>query len=281
MEHIDRVSVHGGHSGQFCLHATDTLEEVVLAYIDKGFNWVGITEHTPPPSAELAYADEREAGLTPDHLLAQFGSYFDEVRRLRNKYSSQIRLFAAMEIETYSGYEHYVPFLIELFSPDYLVGSVHFVNDFNFDYSQDVYDQAAEWAGGVDELYLSYFDLQYQMINLLEPAVVGHFDLIRIFDPIYRDRLERPEIVARIKRNLLRIKELDLILDFNLRALHKGASEPYISESILKMVRDYEIRIVPGDDSHGVASVGNFFEQAVAILTSHGITTNWSVPRLG
>ena len=179
MEKIEKVSVHGGHSGQFCNHAADTLEEVILAYIDQGFSWVGITEHTPPPSEDLLYDDERDAGLTPDYLLAQFGSYFDECRRLRDKYSSQITLYAAMEIETYTGYEHHVPFLVELFSPDYLVGSVHFVNDINFDYSPQVYDQAAQSAGGINELYLSYFDLQYEMINLLEPSVVGEF--VRLF----------------------------------------------------------------------------------------------------
>lgn len=281
MEKIEKVSVHGGHSGQFCNHAADTLEEVILAYIDQGFSWVGITEHTPPPSEDLLYDDERDAGLTPDYLLAQFGSYFDECRRLRDKYRSQITLYAAMEIETYTGYEHYVPFLVELFSPDYLVGSVHFVNDINFDYSPQVYDQAAQSAGGINDLYLSYFDLQYEMINLLEPSVVGHFDLIRIYDPVYRDRLEQPEIAARIKRNLRRIKELELILDLNLRALHKGASEPYVSESILRMVREYEISIAPGDDSHGVASVGNFFEQAVSVVSAHGISTDWPLPRLG
>ena len=44
---IELVSLHGGHSGEFCSHARDTLEEMVLAYIDQGFDRVGITEHMP------------------------------------------------------------------------------------------------------------------------------------------------------------------------------------------------------------------------------------------
>lgn len=278
METIDKVSIHGAHSGQFCNHATDTLEDIVCSYIDKGFIWVGITEHAPAVNDELRYADQAEAGLTPAFLLDQFGSYMRECRRLQEKYLSQIRLYAAIEIETYSGYEEFVPFLIERFAPDYIVGSVHYVNDINFDYSKTMYDRAADSAGGLNELYLKYFDQQYEMIRRLKPEVVGHFDLIRIFDSGYRERLEQPQMVNRMRRNLKLIKELDLILDFNLRALHKGASEPYICESILKMVRDYEIKIVPGDDSHGLSTVGNFFEQGVEILKTHGFTTNWARP---
>jgi histidinol-phosphatase (PHP family) len=151
MNSIEKVSVHGGHSGQFCNHATDSLEEIVRAYIDQRFSWIGVTEHAPAISEELLYADQREDGLTPAILLGQFGSYMQECRRLQGKYASSITIYAAMEIETYSGYETFVPQLIEKYSPDYIVGSVHFVNDINFDYSSEKYEQAALSVGGIDE----------------------------------------------------------------------------------------------------------------------------------
>jgi len=280
MESIERVSVHGGHSGQFCNHATDALEDIVNLYIEKGFSWVGITEHAPALSEELLYTDQRQAGLTPEFLLDRFGSYMAECRRLQEKYRDQIELFAAMEIETYSGYEEFVPALLARFKPDYIVGSVHFVNDINFDYSKTMYDRAADSAGGLDDLYLRYFDLQYDMIKRLKPSVVGHFDLIRIFDPDYRARLAKPKMIEVMRRNLSLVKELDLVLDFNLRALHKGAAEPYITDSILEMVKELDIAIAPGDDSHGLSTVGNYFNQGVSILRQHGISTAWERPRI-
>ena len=278
LKNIEKVSVHGGHSGQFCTHATDSLEEIVKSYIDRGFSWAGITEHAPPEHDGLRYADEAEAGLSASFLLERFSSYMTECRRLQDKYRSRIQLFAALEIETCSGYQEFVPYLVERFAPDYIVGSVHYVDDINFDYSPEFYDRAAASVGGVDLLYQRYFDLQYEMIERLKPEVVGHFDLIRIFDPDYRDRLMREQVMVRIRRNLELIKEHDLILDFNLRALHKGASEPYVCEPILEMVHDYEIKIVPGDDSHGLSTVGNFFDQGVALLQAHGISTDWTKP---
>ncbi len=280
MKDIASVSVHGGHSGQFCHHATDTLEEIIQQYIVKQFPWVGITEHAPGISQELLYPDQQAAGLTPAFLLHRFSLYMQECRRLQEKYRSQIRIFAAIESETYSGYKEFMPYLITTFQPDYVVGSVHFVDDLGFDYSREQYDQTAAVAGGKDELYCRYFDLQYEMLQFLKPSVVGHFDLIRIFDPDYKTRLLHPEIMARIKRNLSLIKELDLIMDFNLRSLLKGADEPYISRVILQMARDLGITVVPGDDSHGVSNVGANMQTGLAILADLGFDTNWREPKL-
>ena len=272
--------MHGGHSGQFCNHATDSLEEIVQFYIAKQFTWVGITEHTPAISDELLYPDQREAGLTPEYLLNRFADYMKECRRLQKKYSSEIKIFAAMEIETYSGYQEFIPYLINRFQPDYIVGSVHFVGDMGFDYSREQYDQTVEAAGGMEQLYCQYFDQQYEMIKLLKPSVVGHFDLIRIFDPGYKKRILQPEIMDRIKRNLQLISELDLIMDFNLRSLLKGADEPYITRVILEIAIELGISIVPGDDSHGLSSIGINMEKWLKVLKELGCNTNWKQPKM-
>jgi histidinol-phosphatase (PHP family) len=274
------VSVHGGHSGQFCNHATGSLEEIIQRYIHENFSWVGITEHTPAINDKLLYPDEKDSGLTPALLLDRFGRYIVECRRLQEKYRSQITIFAAMEIETYSGYKEFVPYLIDRFRPDYIVGSVHFVNDIGFDYSKEFYDKAVAHAGGFDSLYCDYFDLQYEMIELLKPSVVGHFDLIRLYDTEYKNRLLQPDIMARIQRNLQLIKDLDLIMDFNLRSLLKGADEPYISRVILEMAYQMDIAVVPGDDSHGLSSIGVNMADAVNILENLGYSTRWKKPTL-
>ena len=280
MKTTSSVSVHGGHSGQFCHHATDSLEEIVQLYIAKQFPWVGITEHTPAISDELLYPDQKEAGLTPEFLLNRFADYMKECRRLQKKYSSDIKIFAAMEIETYSGYEEFIPYLINRFQPDYIVGSVHFVNDMGFDYSQEQYDKTVEAAGGIVPLYCQYFDQQFEMIKLLKPSVVGHFDLIRIFDPGYKKRILYPEIMDRIQRNLQLIGELELIMDFNFRSLLKGADEPYITRVILEMALKLGISVVPGDDSHGLTSIGVNMDKWIAVLDELGCNTNWKEPKL-
>jgi histidinol-phosphatase (PHP family) len=281
MKKIQLVSIHGGHSGQFCSHASDSLEEIIQCYIEKQFSWVGITEHTPVINkGSLYYPDEIESSLTPELIIHRLGDYMRECRRLQRKYHDKIHIFSAMEIETYTGYEQFIPDLIARFQPDYIVGSVHFVDGVGFDYSSPFYSKAVETVGGKDELYCRYFDQQYEMIKILKPSVVGHFDLIRKFDNDYKPRLLKPRIWKRIERNLELIKDLDLIMDLNLRSMYHGAKEPYISRAILKIVRDLDIAVVPGDDSHGLNTVGNYLNEGIKILKELGFNTDWRQPRL-
>lgn len=273
------VSVHGGHSGQFCLHAADSLEDIIRQYIALGFSWVGITEHMPPVDDTFRYPDEVKEGLSAEKLLGRFLDYTAECRRLKEKYAPRITLLLGLETETCPGYFPFVSKLINQCRPDYIVGSVHHVNGLCFDFSRAHYERAAAAAGGISAMYCHYFDLQHEMINLLEPAVVGHFDLIRLFDPHYKTRIQQREIQDRIARNLALISRKNLVMDFNLRALLKGADEPYISKPILRQAKVLDIPVVPGDDSHGVDNIGQNMEKGIGILKHHGFDTCWQRPR--
>ena len=274
----ERVSVHGGHSGQFCDHAEDQLEDIVRAYIAHGYTWVGITEHMPPEKDELSYPDELDAGLSAVDQQARFADYMTTCRRLRDKYASQIRILVGFEAEAYTGYERWVPTVRKESEPDYIVGSVHQINDELFDGSPEWYRTAAEAVGGVDELYCAYFDRQYEVITTLAPEVIGHFDLVRIFDPDYRARLVKPDIWERVVRNLEAIRDLDSILDFNLAALKKGQPEPYVSHPVLEQALKMGIAVVPGDDSHGVGNVDRHWDEGIRFLREAGCDLKWKCP---
>ncbi len=276
---IDKVSVHGGHSGQFCLHARSSLEEVVQAYIAAGYRWVGITEHMPPLNDSVRYPDEADAGLTASALQQQFLSYFAEVRRLQQLYADRIQLFCAFETETYHGSASYVRELIETTRPDYIVGSVHHVGGIGIDVDRELYEEARTKAGSLEHLYCQYFDLQLAMLHELKPSVVGHFDLIRIFDDDYLDTLELPAVWSRIERNLAYIAEQGFILDFNLRGFDK-AVEQYPSLPVLKLALQLGVSVVPGDDSHGVNSVGRNYKRGIEVLKSLGHHCQWQRPML-
>ena len=275
---IERVSVHGGHSAEFCSHARNTLEEVVLAYIDRGFSWVGLTEHMPAPSDGLVNDEERAAGIDALGMRERFGQYIATARTLQLKYAPDIEIFVGFETETCTGYQTFVRDLIKEFKPDYIVGSVHHVADTPIDVSEGMFEKSLREAGGVDELYCAYFDQQHEMILALRPAVVGHFDLIRMFDPDYTERLERTGIRARVERNLQAIAALGLILDFNGRAISKGQKEPYVAPTILRRALELNIPVVPGDDSHGVKDVGAYSREGNRILAELGFDTNWRKP---
>ncbi len=272
------VSIHGGHSGQFCSHATDTLEEIVQTYVDKGFTWVGLTEHIPPVSDAFLYSDDIAAGLSAAAIDDRFANYISIARDLQDRYKDSIRILVGFETECCTGYEQHVKELRDRFQPDYIVGSVHHVRDVGIDGSLASYEKATTMLGGVEALYCEYFDQQLQILEVLAPEVVGHFDLIRIHDPDYHERLEDSGVRERIFRNLEKIRALGSILDFNVRAYERGGSEPYVAPSILKMALDLGIPCVPGDDSHSIAGAGLHVQRGIAILQEYDFSTDWPIP---
>jgi histidinol-phosphatase (PHP family) len=272
------VSIHGGHSGQFCNHAKDTLETVIQAYIAQDFAWVGITEHMPPAADMFLYPEERQAGLDARRMLDRFDQYMTEGRRLQKKYAHQLEIFVGFETEAYSGAMALARTLKQKYQPDYLLGGVHHVADIPFDYSREEYERAVSATGSIEALYCRYFDLQLELIQALQPKVVAHFDLIRIFDPDYLRRWEQPAIARRIRRNLGLIAQMDLILDYNVAALRKGASEPYLSGPVLDQAKAMGIAVVPSDDSHGAGMAGAYLPEGIAILKRKGFALNWRKP---
>jgi histidinol-phosphatase (PHP family) len=152
------------------------------------------------------------------------------------------------------------------------------VADIPIDMNPSEYARAVSACGNITNLYAAYFDLQYKMIHTLKPSVVGHFDLIRIFDPDYAVRLKTQAVWERICRNLEAVDRLGLILDLNVRSLLKGAHEPYPSRPILEKVREMGIPVCPGDDSHSVDTVGRHVTDGIRHLQSIGISTAWTPP---
>jgi len=279
MKAIPKVSVHGGHSGQFCHHAQDSLEEMIRGYLGAGFSWVGITEHVAPRGDAWRYPDEIAAGLSATLLQRRFADYIRECRHWQQQLTGQLEILVAFETEAWSGYGDYIERLRDTYQPDYLVGSVHHVHDICIDYDDSTYLQAVAQSGSIDRLYCDYFDLQYELIQRLRPEVIGHFDLIRLKDPEdYRRRWDNPEIWQRIERNLQLIAEQNGILDYNLRALSKGQPEPYLSEPILLRAHQLGIAIVPGDDAHSVDQIGANWEKGISWLIQHHIPLKWRKP---
>ena len=270
------VSVHGGHSGEFCGHAADSLADVVQAYIDAGFAWACLTEHMAPPAADFIPEDEAALDLAAVH--GRFRRYFAEARRLQAARRDAITLYVGFETEACRGYELAVRKATAAYAPDLVVGSVHHVADILFDYSEANYARAVARAGGIVDFYCAYFDRQLELLNACRPAVVGHFDLARVFDPDYPARWCVPAIRDRARRNLARIAELGLILDFNVRALARGQPEPYLSAPWLREALALGIDVAPGDDSHGVATVGRHVAEGIALLQAAGASCRWRRP---
>src|SRR6187549_1606807 len=91
-------SYHGGHSGQFCGHAQNSLREVVERAVELGFMTFGLSEHCPRLRQRDLYVEEAAVG-TPADLQTTFSAYIVEARKLQAEFAGRIELLVGFETE--------------------------------------------------------------------------------------------------------------------------------------------------------------------------------------
>lgn len=117
---------------------------------------------------------------------------------------------------------------------DYLVGSVHHVFETPTDFDKEMFDDALTKSPEKtpDSLYQAYFDLQYDIITQLQPKVIGHFDVIRMYTP---DIVLSEKTWEKIRRNVDAINAYGGLIEVNSRAWKKGLVYAYPFKDILQV----------------------------------------------
>ncbi|QIW97128.1 hypothetical protein AMS68_002646 [Peltaster fructicola] len=264
---------HHSHSGQFCGHAANTLEEVVQNAISKGMHTFCMTEHIPREIIDF-YPEETDVH-TETSLAQLFDDFYNEAHRLKKKYEQQIALFIGFEGEWIRHSSlGIIQGLLARYPVDMFVGSIHHMHTIPIDYDADMYHRARNVSGGRDEqLYDDYFDEQLRMLQALKPPIIGHMDLIRLkSDDAERSFKTWPETWSRIIRNLRYIADYGGVLELNSSSIRKGMSEPYPKTEICREFHAMGGRFTLSDDSHGIVHVGLNFSPTLAKAREAGIT---------
>ncbi|KAF2180511.1 histidinol-phosphatase-like protein [Zopfia rhizophila CBS 207.26] len=264
---------HHSHSGQFCCHAKNTLEEMVQTAIAKGFHIYSLTEHMPRYKEDF-YPEEQEAFYTEEGLVKLLDDFTVEATRLRDTHSSKIRILIGFETEWIR--PSTLPLIRNLLAKhtfDLFVGSVHHVHTIPIDFNKATYEKARGKAGGTDErLFEDYFDSQYEMLQALKPPVVGHLDVIRLLSDEPDTGFNRYKGVwERIQRNLEYISSYGGILELNSSALRKGLAQPYPCLLICQVFLRMGGRFTMSDDSHSTDQVGTNYGRLLDFIQMAGI----------
>ncbi|EJD02017.1 histidinol phosphate phosphatase H [Fomitiporia mediterranea MF3/22] len=274
---------HHSHSGQFCRHASGTLEEVVLEAIRQKFQIYGLSEHVPRYRLEDRYPEEEE--VTLQQLESQFDTFVKEAHRLKDLYSSEITILVGAETEYITPVDlHQLALLLERHRGkiEYLVGSVHHVNEFPIDFDKPTFECAlqsfaAKTVPGectVKELLDRYIDAQYDLFTQFHPEIIGHFDLCRLYYPSL-DFRDFPDVLAKIERNISYACDYGALFEFNAAAFRKGWSTAYPGKDIVEKILQKGGRFTLSDDSHGPHTVGQNYNKLYIYLEELGIKELW------
>lgn len=268
-----KVSLHGGHSSAYCDHAASPLRDMIESAITKGYRVFGVTEHAPRLGNQFLYPAEIAMGWTVELVCEKFEQYAHDVKKLRDEYADRIRILCGFETEGVP-HDRYVEIMLgyrEKYRFDYMVGSIHHINNTMIDYDQPTFQKVADVLGGVEKLAVRYYETMAEMVTALRPEVVGHFDLIRKCAPS-EESVSTPAVRLAAFRALELVKEHGGILDINTAGYRKHLGRPYVAPWLLDAARQLRIPVCFGDDSHCVEDVGAGLDEAREYLIKNGIT---------
>ncbi|NIA15149.1 MAG: histidinol-phosphatase HisJ family protein [Nitrospiraceae bacterium] len=277
------VSLHGGHSGAYCDHAAGTLRETIEAAVLRGYHTIGVAEHAPRTESRYLYPEEIEMGWDVAKIAQDFEDYARELGVLSEEFADRIGVLRGFEAEVVpsGSYAQVMHGLRERLGFDYIVGSVHWVDDVIIDYTQAEFDRAAAQHGGLEGLAVRYYAVVAEMVDALRPEVVGHLDLLRKFGGS-EGYTDTPAIQRAARDALAVIRDHGCILDLNTIGLRRGQGTPYPAPWLLGMAaHEFGIPFCFGDDSHGPADVGAGVAEARAYLLDHGVRSITYLTRRG
>ena len=278
------VSLHGGHSSDFCNHGHSSLVEMLEAAVAAGYSTFGVSEHVPRNGEKFLYEDEVARGWTVEKTQRDFARYTEAIQEMPGLFAGRLSVLRGFEAEVVPAAD-WKRRMIEYRSAksaagepafDYFVGSVHYLNETAIDGSAGELLHAVESCGGPEALAVRYYETIVEMVEALRPDVIGHLDLIKV-------RWERAELDAEIltsgavrsapERALEAARAIDAILDLNTAGWRKGLSEPYPAPWIVEMATRMGVGFCFGDDSHRVSDVGAGVADAREYLRRLGVET--------
>jgi histidinol-phosphatase (PHP family) len=267
------VSLHGGHSSDYCDHGTSTLREMLDAAVEAGYHTFGVAEHAPRDESRFLYDEEIKRGWDVAKVQRDFEAYAAATQSLAEEYAGRLNVLRGFEAEVVPA-NRYADLMLELrerFRFDYMVGSVHWVDDRITDYSQESFDAVLGTYPSLDALAVRYYERVSEMVRALRPEVVGHIDVIRKYARPYGP-VDTPAIRDAADGALEAIRDARTIIDVNTSAYRRGLDTPYPAPWLLeRAVRHFDIGVCFGDDSHSVAQVGAGIPEARAYLLEHGV----------
>lgn len=246
-----RVDLHN-HT-PLCHHASGTPEQYLQKAIELGINIYGFSCHAP-----MAFDPEYRMALS------ELPEYMSTIKSLRERYDEQIDVRIGLEVDFIKGKEEFIESAVLEAKVDYLIGSVHFLNEWGFDNPEFIgrYKHA-----DMTQCWSEYLDSIAAMAQSGLFQIIGHFDLLKVFD-----NPPPSAMLPKLRTTLESIKDNACVLEINSAGLRKPCAEQYPSREILQIAKKLEIPITFSSDAHSIEQVGAGYEICRDLALSLGYT---------
>ncbi|MBE0513701.1 histidinol-phosphatase [Sulfurimonas sp.] len=233
---------------KLCNHAEGEISHYVEKAIECNIKYFGFSEHAPM-NFDQKYRIKFE----------QMREYEKSVLEAKEKYKESLEILLGYEVDYLKGYMDERVLNADV---DFLIGSVHFIEEWGFDNPEFIGNYKDQ---DIDEIWQKYFGAIEEMAKSRLFDIVGHLDLIKIFNYMPTKNINK---IA--KDALLAIKEADMSIEINVAGFRKPIGEAYPSMSLLNEIKKLDIPITFASDAHKPEQVGLYSDEAINMARSAG-----------
>ncbi len=245
----------------YCGHAEGTAVGMVRRAVQLGLMEIGFTGHFPYPDG---FVDPLANCVIPRE---KFPQYISEILKLQEDFRGKILIRLAAEIDYLPKYVEQTRKMVQTYPFDYIMGSVHILENKQIDYSEELLSQYIEQLGGVQRLWENYWQHIEELISSELCDIVAHFDLPKKFGvskPV-KDDTERVDHLLNL------MKDRNSVLEINTGGIDRSYNqEPYPSLNIIRMASEKKLDITLGSDAHRPQEIGRHFKTIREMLRSLG-----------
>ena len=243
-----RIDLHN-HTTR-CNHAKGSMQSYIERAIELGIDIYGFSEHAPMDFDEHYRLKFDEMQL-----------YTKDVKALQKEYKDDIKILLGYEVDYLKGHMDERVLSADV---DYMIGSIHFLGEWGFDNPEFNHEYKNR---NIDNIWQEYFDNIEAMAKTNYFDIVGHLDLIKIFN-----FMPKKDIRIIAQNALKAIKASDMVLELNTAGLRKPCKEIYPTPSLLEIAYELDIPITFSSDAHAIGQVGYKYSEAVKLAKNVGYT---------
>ena len=247
----------------YCPHGSkDDFEKYVQRAMDVGITEMTFTEHFPYANGFRDPAPENDSCMSIEDL----PKYFNDVKKLKEKYEGKIKINVGSEVDFIEGYEEVIKENLNKYGKeleDSLL-SVHIIkiddDYYCVDYSVEEFQNLIDKLGSIEAVYNKYYETLIKAVNsdlgIHKPKRIGHLNLVRKFNQVFPYDYKGNTILEEL---IKLIKEKGYELDYNVSGNRKEyCKEPYIDGYLLELVKKYDIPLILGSDSHCAEEINKY-----------------------
>ncbi len=247
-------------------YTLDWINQFVSKAVEMEIDEIRLLEHCyrfeefiPMYDSVCAYSEYVEAWFRRNAGAHKLADYLELIERVRNE-QFPVKIEFGLEICYFKKFEGFISELTKNKCFDFLLGSIHFVDDFAFDHKVE------HWAGvDVDKIYCQYFE---DSISLAKSKIfdgIGHPDAIKLFG--HKPTYSLSDYYENLAKEL---SKGNMYADQNSGIARRCPETASLGmdEELLKILKRNHVKIITWSDAHCPEDVGYKIKELVSLAAN-------------